>query len=352
MAEEAISPIKEVSRIKYKERAFEWWGPSPDEARKITVSKPKELRDKRTTLKEAVKQFVKDGANIALGGFVNVRTPIAIVHEIIRQGAKDLTLSFHSQSMAVELLGGAMILDRHHLSVERMELAAVGYEIAGLGPIFGYLSTNGLIEVEDYSNYGMAARFKAGAMGIPFMPIRDHGGSDMELVNRGKMIKCPFTAENIYLVPACYPDVGLIHVQAADKYGNCRIFGPLLTCSEIALASTYTIVTAEEIVSEESIRRYPNLTEIPFLAVDAVIHQPYGGYPGAVYGSYWFDEEHLIMFRNMCEEFRLTGKREKLEEYYNKYIFECETFDDFRGKIDYEQLRKAKELDGGQPIIL
>ena len=57
MPEEAISPIEEVSRIKYKEKAFEWWGLSPDEARRITVSKPKELRDKRTTLKEAVNQF-------------------------------------------------------------------------------------------------------------------------------------------------------------------------------------------------------------------------------------------------------------------------------------------------------
>jgi glutaconate CoA-transferase subunit A len=352
MTEETFSSIKEISKIKYKERIFEWWGPSPDEARRIAVSKPKELRDKRTTLKEAVKQFVKDGANIALGGFVNVRSPIAIVQEIIRQGAKDLTLSFHSHSMAAELLGGMTILDRDHLSVNRIELAGLGYEVAGSAPVFGYLTTNGMIEIDDYSNYGMAARFKAAAMGIPFIPIRDHGGSDMELVNKGKMIECPFTGENIYLVPACYPDVGLIHVQAADKYGNCRIMGPLLTCSEIALASTYTIVTAEKIVSEESIRKYPNLTEIPFPAVDAVIHQPNGGYPGAVYGFYWFDLEHLLMFRNICEEFRLSGKKEKIEEYYDKYIFGCETFDDFLGKIDDKQLRKANELDGGQPIIL
>jgi glutaconate CoA-transferase subunit A len=352
MTEEAHSPIKEISKVKYREREFEWWGLSPEDARKAKISKPRELSDKRTTLKEAVSEFIKDGSNIALGGFVNVRAPIATVHEVIRQGAKDLTLSFHSQSMAAELLGGAMILNSEHLSVKRAELAAVGYEMAGLAPIFAYLITNGLIEMDDYTNYGMAARFKAGAMGIPFMPVRDHGGSDMELVNRGKFIECPFSGENIYVVPACHPDVALIHVQAADKYGNCRIFGPLMACPEIALAATHTIITTEEIITDESIRSYPNLTEIPFLAVDAVVHQPLGGFPGAVYGFYWFLQKHLEDFRNICEEFRVTGNKKKLEDYYDKYIYQPEAFDDFIKAFDRKELNTIKELDGGQTVIL
>ena len=58
------------------------------------------------------------------------------------------------------------------------------------------------------------------------------------------------------------------------------------------------------------------------------------------------------MFRDICEEFRATGRKNKLEEYYNKYIFSCETFDDSLSKMPYKQLSKVKELDGGQPIIL
>jgi glutaconate CoA-transferase subunit A len=349
--EKASSPIKRTSKVEYSEKVFEWWGPSPDDARKIQASKSKDLRDKRATLKQAINRFVKDGANLGLGGFVNTRVPIAIVHEIIRHGAKNLTLSFQSESMAAELLAGAMIIDENHLSIRRVELAWWGYEVIGLAPLFKYLLENSMIEADDYTNYGMAARFKAGAMGIPFMPTRDHGGSDMELVNRGQMIKCPFTGKNVYLVPACHPDVGLIHVQAADKYGNCRIFGPQCTCPEIAMASTCTLVTVEEVIAEESIRKYPNLTEIPFAAVDALVHQPYGGYPGATYGFYWFDMEHLRMFRNVCEEFRKTGNKDKLKEYYDKYIFSCGTFDDFLNKIPEERLKRVKDLDGAQPII-
>lgn len=350
--EETHSDIRKISTLKFPERRFEWWGPSPEEARRALVSKPKGIRVRKTSLKEAVKAYIKDGINLGIGGFVNTRVPIAIVHEIIRRGAKDLTLSFQSQSLTVEYLAGAMILDENHLSIKRVEMAWWAYEVIGLAPMFRYLAQNGMIEIDEYSNYGMAARFKAAAMGAPFLPVRDMGGTSMELVNRGKLIKCPFTDENIYVVPACHPDVGIIHVQGADKYGNCRIFGPLCTCPEIALASTHTIITTEKMIAGKAIRQFPNLTEIPFPAVDAAVHQPYGGYPGAVYGFYWFDIAHIRKFREACEEFRKTGKKDKLEEYYNEYIFECEDHEDFMRKIPKRDLERARELDGGQPLLI
>jgi glutaconate CoA-transferase subunit A len=197
------SKIKNISTLQYKEKKFEYWGPTPDEARKKMVEKSHAQKDKRVTLKEAVATHIKDGINLGIGGFVNTRVPVAIIHEIIRHGARDLTLSFQSNSICPELLAGAMILDPDRVSIRRVELAWWGYEIIGIAPLVRYLSTNGIIEMDDYTNYGMSVRFKAAAMGIPFIPVRDHGGSDMELVNRGKMIECPFTGKNVYLLPAC-----------------------------------------------------------------------------------------------------------------------------------------------------
>lgn len=189
-------------------------------------------------------------------------------------------------------------------------------------------------------------------MGIEFLPVRDHGGADMELVNRGKMIQSPFTGKNTYLVPACYPDLGILSVTAADKHGNCRIFGAHCTCPEIAMASAHTLVTAEQIISNENIRTYPNLTEIPYTAVDAVVEQRFASYPGASYGNYWFDMEHILMFRSASEEFRKSGKPDALKKYYDEYIFGCETHDDFIAKLPYKTLKKIRDMDGGQPIIL
>jgi glutaconate CoA-transferase subunit A len=358
MKDRTSSSVRNISKLsadeirKVADEPFEWWGASPERAREVASGKSKALVDKRATLKEAVGKYIHDGVNIAIGGFVNSRIPVAITHEIIRKGAKDLTISFHSNSMCAELLAGAMLLYPDHISIKRAEFAWWGYEAIGLAPLLRCLASRGMVRFDDYSNYGMAARFKAAAMGLEFLPVRDHGGSDMEQVNRGLMCKSPFTGKNIYLVPACYPDIGLIHVTAADMYGNCRIFGPLGTCPEIAMASTHNIITAEKIIPDENIRTYPNLTEIPYITVDAVVEQPYGAYPGLSYGFYWYDMEHKEMFRNASEEYRRTGGADALKAYYENYIFNSETFDDFLGKTPNNVFKKINELDGGQPIIL
>ena len=83
-----------VEKQKKRKTDFQYWGPTPKEARKAAVAKKKGLVDKRMTLKEAVDKHVKDGMNIGVGGFVNTRVPTAIVWNIIKKGAKDLTLSF------------------------------------------------------------------------------------------------------------------------------------------------------------------------------------------------------------------------------------------------------------------
>jgi glutaconate CoA-transferase subunit A len=344
---------KLLERQRARKENFEYWGATPDEARKAAVSKIKGLVDKRKTIKQAVETYVKDGVNIGIGGFVNTRVPAAIVWNIVKKGARDLTLSFQSNSICCEWLSGAMVVTPDHLSIKRAELAWWGYEVIGIAPLFRYLTSRGMIELDDYTNYGMSARFKAGAMGIPYIPVRDHGGSDMELVNRGVMTQCPFSGDNTYVLPACNPDVGLIHVSAADMYGNARIFGALCTCPEIAMASVHTIISTEVLIDNKSIRRYPNLTEIPYPVVDAVCEQPFGAYPGAVYGSYWFDMEHFLTFRNICDDFRKTGKKDGLKKYYDDYFFSCDTWDDFLAKIVPEEKRDAlKKMDGGQPVIL
>ena len=124
-----IMNITALSREEINKRAdapFEFWGPTPEEARKAAVAKTKGLKDKQCTLKKALSTYLRDGINIGIGGFVNTRAPVAIIHEIIRQGAKNLTLSFQSNSICCELLAGAMILEPDHLSIRRIELACYG----------------------------------------------------------------------------------------------------------------------------------------------------------------------------------------------------------------------------------
>ena len=315
-----------------------WTGLSPDEAREALVNKDKSKKDKRMTLKEAVARFVKPGSNVGIGGFVNTRQPIAICHEMIRQGFKDLTLSWQSAGLAPELLAGAMMVRPDHCSIKRIELAYWGHESFGLSPAWRYVAERGLIEVEDWSNYNMSARFKAGAMGLPFLPTRSPLGGDIKNTSRTKIIDCPFTGRPIGLVPASHPNVGLIHVQAADMYGNCVIRGGESTCAEIAMASDFTIVTCEQLVSHELIARNPEDTTIPFPAVDAVVHVPFGGYPGACRRSYYFNGDAIREYLGLITPMVKGGSADGLKAWFDKNIFGVETFEDYIEKFSIKKL--------------
>ncbi len=298
-----------------------WTGLSPDDARKALVKKDKSMRDKRMDLKQAVHQFVKDGDNIGIGGFVNIRQPIAITHELVRHGFSDLTLSFQSAGLAPDYLAGAMMVRPDHFSIKRVELAYWAHEAFGLSPMFRYLAERGMIEVEDWSNANMSARFKAGAMGLPFLPARSPLAGDIPLSCRVKNMECPFTGRNIALLPASNPNVAIIHVQAADKYGNCIIRGSESTCPELSMASAKTIITCEQLVSHELITRYPKDIAIPFLSVDAVVEAPFGAYPGACRRHYYFNKEHINELHTAANMMCKTGSTDALSAYYDKYIF-------------------------------
>ncbi len=322
------------------------------EAGNKKTAKNNGMYDKRTSLTEAVRRCLKDGITISIGGFANTRIPVASIHEIIRQGVQDLTISVQSNSICCELLAGAMILSPDHLSLRKIEFAWNNNERIGASPLLRYLLSNKMIQVEEYTTSGMSARFKAGAMGVSFLPVPDNGGCDLELINRGKMSICPFTGEDVYLVPACNPDLALIHIQAVDMYGNGRIFGDHCLCPEIAEASINTIVTAEQIIQGTSIKKYPFLTAIPFHVVDAVVDQPFGATPGACYGNYGFDVSDTHNFIDICEDFCKTGDKKTLRGYYNKYIFDVDNFDDFLEQKPYPVLQKLCQLDDGQAVIL
>ncbi|MFZ5974165.1 MAG: CoA transferase subunit A [Bacillota bacterium] len=321
-----------------------WTGLSPDEARECTARKDKSKRDKRMTLAQAVQTFVKDGYNLGIGGFVNSRQPVALVHEIIRQGRKDLVLSFQSAGLAPELLAGAMALFPDRLNIRRLEFAYFAHEYAGISSMFRYLAENGLVEIEDWSNYNMSARFKAGAMGLPFIPVRSPLGSDVMRSNRSKTMECPFTGRTIGLLPAAHPNVALIHVQEADMYGNCRIKGQTFTCPEIAMASQYTIVTCEKLVEHEVVTAAPAQTSIPFFAVDAVVEAPFGAFPAMCHDYYYFGQSHIAMLKQAAEEFR-KGNGSALEAYYEEFILGAEDFDGYISRIPYKQLKYAQQME-------
>lgn len=296
--------------------------------RKKIEEKNKTLRPKVMSLKDAVSRFVFDGAKIALGGCLYSRTPMAAVHEILRQNFKDLALIRNLAGYEVDLF-----LTSGSLKKLVASWCAPGYAW-GLSKILRHYVENKLAEFEEWSHLGIGLRLLAAAMGVPSLPTFSMLGSDLERINNLKRFTCPYSGEKLLLVPALHPDVTIIHASRADVYGNVQIDGYIHMDKEMALAADHVIVTAEEVVNEEFTRAAGDRTVIPYFCIDAVVEQPFGAYPSECWGFYDTDFSHISLYIKKVEEKGVEGAR----EYINEYITGLNSFNDFLKKIGLEQL--------------
>lgn len=272
---------------------------------------------------EAVQRFVHDGDYLAIGGFGCDRIPTAVLHEILRQKQQNLRFAGHTATHDFQVLAAGNLTGRGR-TLAKVDIAyVVGLEARGLSPHARRVMESGEVESAEWSNYALAIRFKAAAMGLPFLPIRSMLGSDTFRHSAAKVIECPFTGAKFAALPALYPDVAAIHVHEADRYGNCRIRGTTVADLDVARASRHVIITCERLIPSDEIRRDPSLTGIPFLCVDAVCEVPYGSYPGNMPYEYYSDETHLRLWLEVEKD-----QKQHLE-FLEKHIFGVRNFGEY-----------------------
>jgi 3-oxoacid CoA-transferase subunit A/glutaconate CoA-transferase subunit A len=160
-------------------------------------------------------------------------------------------------------------------------------------------------------------------MGLPFIPGRNLLGTDTFKYSSCKSVKDPFSGKPISLIPAAYPDVAFIHVHRCDVYGNAQIDSIQVEDFELSRCARRLIITTEEIIENDRIRREPWRTVIPFFVVDAVVEVPYGAHPCEMPGMYYYDEEHI------AEWLELSKTLEGVDEYTKKYVFGVDDFDGY-----------------------
>ena len=186
----------------------------------------------------------------------------------------------------------------------------------GVSKVMRHHVESGKARFDEWSHMAMGMRFRAGAMGVPFMPMRSMMGSDVvRLRPEAKEIDCPFTGDKLLLVPALNPDVALIHVQRCDAYGNAQIDGLQFLDIDLAMAANRVILTTERIVSNDQIRRAPDQTKIPFFAVEAVVEVPFGCAPHECYGVYEPLFRHMDYYVALVNKDPVKGMQEYLERY-------------------------------------
>jgi len=311
----------------------------PDDARRwMMENKPRGLVDKRMNMSEAVARFTRDGDYFAMGGFGHIRFSMAGIYEMIRQGRKSMCMAAKTGVHDVDVLVASGLVDRVECAY------AFGHELRGLSPAGRRRVESGQVKVVgEISNAGFQWRFKAAAMGLPWMPARVMLGTDTLRYSSAKVAEDPWTGLPITLLPACYPDFVFIHVHRCDMYGNCQIDGTTIEDVDLARAAKRLIVTTEKLIDEEEVRTHPDRTVIPHFCVDAVVEVPYGSHPGNMPGLYYSDEEH------MAEWLRLSRSDEGVEEYLDKYVRGVKEFSEYvelvGGEEKMEYLRRLEHLE-------
>lgn len=309
----------------------------PDDVREWFAGKDKGLRDKVMEMREAVKTFIKPGSSLMFGGFGYVRTPVAFVHEMIRQEIKDLKLLMVPDNY----IYGLLLLAGASSEVELAFTASL--EVRGLLRGIRKLFETGKVKIlSEWSLGSFQWRLRAAAMGIPWTPIRSLLGSDTFRKSAAMQVTDPMTGKPITMVPACWPDVAVVHVHKADKYGNAQIIGPLMADFNLVRAAKNLVIVTEELVSPEHVREEPWRTTIPHFLVDAVVVQPYGAHPTLMPTKYYWDEDHLYEF------LKVTENEEGAREYIKKYIIDSKDYWDYlENKVGLKKLKMLEDIEEG-----
>lgn len=248
------------------------------------------MKSKLISAAEAISQ-IPDGASLAVGGSLLRRQPMVFVRELVRQNRRDLSLLTWATSLATDMLVASG-------AVRRWDGIYSGFFRLGMSPNFRRAVQDGTIEVHDYSESAMVARFRAGAMGLEFLPNLAMLGTDMvaRSPDEVRQIACPFTGKPVLALKAATADFTILHGYAADEYGNVQC--PVVRDSDdidqmMASSSRRLFVSVERIVPHAEVVQRPALTYIPHTLVEGIVHAPYGAHPTATDGYHDEDEAAL-----------------------------------------------------------
>jgi glutaconate CoA-transferase subunit A len=295
---------------------------------------------KVTTMRDAVRDLVRDGDTVAIEGFTHLIN-FAAGHEIIRQRRRDLTLARMTPDVIYDQMIGAGVARKLIFSwmgnpgVGNLHAVRRRVEKADPAPL----------ELEEYSHFGMVSRYMAGAANLPFFPIRSYYESDIPQANPKIVpMRSPYDdGTEVYIVPALRPDVAIVAAQRADASGDTQIWGLLGCQKEVAFAAERVIVVVEEVVEESVIRRDPNRTAIPGAIVDAVVEEPFGCHPSFAQGYYDRDNRFYLEWDTIAKQ------QDTLEAWLDEWVYGTTDHREYVqkfGDAHWEALRPEQALSG------
>jgi len=309
------------------------------------------VRDKVYALPDAISTFVKSGDHVCFGGFTTNRKPYAAVGEILRQGQTDFIVQAGPAGGDWDMLIGAGRVKAY------INCYTANSGVTNVSRRFRNAIEKGELVFEDYSQDVAMLMLHAASLGLPFLPVNLMQGSDITdkwgiskevrqtiaKLPDDKLvyIENPFNpGEKVVAVPVPRLDLAIIHAQKASPDGTVSIEGDEFHDVDIVIAAQRVIVTCEEIVSNEEIRKDPSRNSIPSFCVDAVVHAPYGAHPSGCYNYYDYDTPYL-------KEYDAASKTdEDFQAFLQKWIYDTGSHEAYLNKLGAMRLINLKVVPG------
>lgn len=245
--------------------------------------------NKQITLSQAA-QLVRDGQTITIGGTLSQRVPASFVRELARRKVQDLYLIKPSPGYDIDVLAAGGCVSRVQCGLTALE------QPFGMASNFRRAVEHGKLEVIESACPAVMGSLQAAAFGIPFQPVAGFQGSEIAESGPFARVADPFTGKETVVVPAVQPDWAILHVHEADVLGNARIYGTPVWDRLMSRAAKRCIVVAEKILPTTHFSDRPELTVIPELFVEAVVHAPAGAWPTSILPLYDIDEPAMRQY--------------------------------------------------------
>lgn len=283
---------------------------------------------KTTDMASAISDVLANGSSVYLAGFTHL-IPFAAGHEMIRQKYRDLELIRATPDLIYDQLIAAGC-------VRKVMFSWAGNPGGGSLRAFRRAVENGIpngIALEEYTHFGMIMRLYAGAVDLPFVPLRTFSGSDLPEHNDNiRSVESPFGNEEVYAVPPLNPDVAIVRAQRADEMGNAHLWGIPGEQKEAALAADTVVLSVEELVEELVIRSDPNRTFVTGPDVDYVVEEPYGSHPSYAQGYYDRDNNAYLNWDTVSQT------HVSIQEWLDKYVYGVTDRDEYIRKLSSERI--------------
>jgi len=186
---------------------------------------------------------IPDGATVMIGGFGSSGSPIELIHALIDQGAKDLTVINNNTGNGE--VGLAALIGNNQ--VRKMFCS---FPRSSQSRVFPELYKAGRIELELVPQGTLAERIRAAGAGIPAFYTPTTVGT---VLAEGKETR-QFEGRTFVMESWLKADFALIKCETADRLGNltftktARNFNPLM-----CMAATTTVVQAGKLVARGDI---------------------------------------------------------------------------------------------------